>query len=466
MKKFVISLFLLICTPVYAAEICGWNVVLEVVPSDSDCPESPSDYPFVLKPGCTVNVSDTGGCISNYKVCCPDTTKSYLNSVNIKKTQILVPIGQEMDIIESLVAQAQAEVAVPICSDGYNRVIDNPGYYADIKSNSSDFTKSDIVVTAFSRVGCSKFDNNSTIVLNPLQSGGGSTVESLVELQKVNTALTTIKTVLDNIPNSTNPLLTDIKTLLQTGLNFNSEALETGINQVGVNTAAGNEILTAINNKLTQNCTTVWDPNGGVCSWYDYDRDGIPETQLCTGENVTTCEGLDVSDSASLAKLQEIKDAIIAGQGQGGSMGNYSGTVNIDLTETNGFLSDIKDFLGDIKSWSLYTPSPFVDANLTADGYKSTTGGLTGSIPSLQDYKDEFSNFATLAKQSVLAQTIEGVFGGAPTTGVSVVSFNGGVYGVHSFDFSFWSPFFSVIRGFCLILSVVTCINIIVLKGR
>lgn len=463
--NFLLFFLFLVVPPAYSAEICGWSVAFEITAYGMDCPSVARPYEFELFSGCAVSYSETSNCVSLYKICCPDTTKSYEDSITLKKTQTAVAVGQEQQIAEGLYEQAKLEIVPPNCSPGYSKTADLLGYASDIKSNPSDYSKSDVTITAWGRIGCSKFTNTTTVSLNPVSSGGGTAVESLVELQKVNTALTTIKTVLDNIPNSTNPLLTDIKTLLQDGLNFNSEALETGINQVavntnqvGVNTAAGNEILTAINNKLTQNCTTVWDPNGGSCTTYDHDRNpGTPDITTCTGANVTTCEGLDVSDSASLAKLQEIKDAIIAGQGQS-TIGNYSGTFNIDLTETNSFLDQIKDFFSGSSTLSEHT-----DASASKTAYSSSY--FEEGIPTSQSYSNEFNGFVSDMKATPLYGLMGGFFNGVPTSGVSVVSFNGGRYGTHSYDFSSWGSILTVIKALVLIIFAAMSMKIIFLKG-
>ncbi len=461
---FVFCFLFLFVVPAYSVEVCGWAVAYEITAYGMDCPASAKPYEFELYSGCSVPYSETADCISLYKVCCPDTTQAYEDTLVIKKSQADVPIGQEFQVAENLVALAQAEVVAPVCSSGYKKILDLPGHSLNISSSASDYTKNDVTVTVLARVGCSKFTSNTTISLNPIQTGGGFSAESLVELQAINTALSTIKTVLDNIPNSTNPLLTDIKTLLQTGLNFNSEALETGINQVavntnqvGVNTAAGNEILTAINNKLTQNCTTVWDPNLN-CTSGDWDRDpNTPPTDQCTGENTTTCEGLDVSDSASLAKLQEIKDAIIAGQGQS-TMGNYSGTVNIDLTETNSSLTQIKDFFSGSSTLTQHT-----DTSASKTAYSSSY--FEEGIPTSQSYSNEFNSFVSDVKATPLYGLMGGFFSGVPTSAVSVVSFNGGRYGTHSYDFSSWGSILTVIKALVLIIFAAMSMKIIFLKG-
>lgn len=447
------SFLFLFVVPSYSAEICGWSVAFEITAYGMDCPSQAKPYEFELFSGCAVSYSETANCISLYKVCCPDTTRAYEDILVIKKSQTNVPIGQESQVVQNLVALAEAEVVPPTCSAGYNKTFDLPGYSSDIKSSPSDFTKNDVTVTVLARVGCSKFTGNTTISLNPIQTGGGISVESLVELQKVNTALTSIKTVLDNIPNSTNPLLTDIKTLLQNGLNFNSTALESGISQVGVNTATGNDLLNQINNKLTTNCSTVWDPNINCYPQLD----GVPVVgATCYGGNVTVCEGLDVSDSASLAKLQEIKDAIIAGGG---------GTVNADLTETNNRIDTSNGFLSDIKNFFVGSSTLLQHTDTSASKTAYSSSYFEVGIPTPQSYSNEFNSFVSNMKATPLYGLMGGFFNGVPNSGVSVVSFDGGRYGTHSYDFSSWGSILTVIKALVLIIFAAMSMKIIFLKG-
>lgn len=440
----------------YSAEVCGWRTYLDITNPGELCPSSAlalsSTQLATYGIGCSQSESISGDCVTQYKICCTDTTKSYEDAVTFKNTTT-VNVGTEQDVAMALYERVKADIVSPSCASGYSKTADLLGFVSDIKSSSSNYMKSDVTVTSWGRVGCSKFTNSTTVVLNPVQTGGGSTAESLVELQKVNTALTSIKGILDSIETTgqaSNPLLTDIKTLLQDGLDFNSAALETGINQVGVNTASSNDILNAINTKLTKDCTTTWDPNGGTCSWVDSDRNpSTPDIQICSGADVTNCEGIDVSDSAALGKLQEIKDLLASGTG---------GTVNADMTETNSILTDIKNFLTGASSLVPYTDE---SASKTAYSYSD----FITTVPTVTNYKDEFNTFVTNMKSTPLYGLLGSFFNSVPIQGTSIISFNGGKYGHHTFDFATWSSVFLVLKALVLIIFASLSLKIIFLKG-
>ena len=465
MKKLSVNIFIffLFASNAFADGFCGNSILVSLI-KDSDglssCPNTVADYPYSLDVGCSVAESFVVGCLYVYKICCGDTSKKYEDSTVQTLLSQSVTIGQEEVAAQTKYEEFKDSAVVPACTTGFQTTSEMMGYvYLVTPSYSTnDYTKSDVAVSAWNRVGCSKF----TVTLNPVQSGGGTNAESLAELQAINIALAGIKTVLDNVPNTTNPLLTDIKTLLQDGLNFNSEVLETGINQVAVNTAAGNGILSAINEKIIQDCTTVNVVVPGSC-WDSSNRFGPPVSCqegslncVCSYTEQTECGGIKVSDSNSLVLLGEIRDILT----QSGGFGNYTSgsSVNVDMEETNGFLSDIKDFFSGSS-----TLSENNDTSASKEAYSSSF--FEEGTPTTESYKDLFNDFVGDMKSTSLYGLMGGFFSGVPNSGISTISFNGGVYGSHSFDFSSWGSILTVIKALVLIIFAAMSMKIIFLKG-
>lgn len=440
------------------AGFCGNSILVSLV-KDSDggssCPEIAPDYPYTLSSDCSVSTKSVVGCLYVYKICCGDISKKYEDSTVKVELGQSVEIGREPVKAEEIYTKFKnsTSIGAPACSQGFTTTSEMMGYVYHVTPSysTSDYTKSDVAVSMWNRVGCSKFTSSTTVVLNPVESGGGSNSASLAELQKTNTTLTSIKEIMDSIKTTgqaSNPLLTDIKTLLQDGLDFNSAALETGINQVGINTASSNDILNAINNKLTQNCTTTWDPNIN-CYWGPPVPPSRDPVWTCSGGNVTNCKGIDVSDSAALGKLQEIKNLLASGSG---------GTVNVDMAQTNGILTDIKNFLIGASSLTSYN-----DDSGSKTAY-SHSDFLT-STPTATSYKDEFATFQTNMESTPLYGLLGSFFGNVPHEGTSIIAFNGGRYGQHTVDFASWSSVFRVLKALVLIIFASLSLKIIFLKG-
>lgn len=142
-----------------------------------------------------------------------------------------------------------------------------------------------------------------------------------------------------------------------------------------------------------------------------------------------------------------------------------SGGGSTDMTTTNNLLTDTKGFLSGISN-ALTGPSTLASAPATAPrtAYKSQTVEDIDLFMAA-DYRTAFTSFQTSAQNTAVFKLIDGFFGGVPHDGSSVVSFNGGVFGSHTFDFATWATFMAVLKGIILVMFSAASVRIVILKG-
>lgn len=424
------------------AGFCGNYILVSLVKNSdgtSTCSETAPDYPYTLDSGCSVSSKSVVGCLYVYKICCGDTSKQYEDSTTSTLLAQSIDVGREEEAAASKYEEFKTSAVAPICADGFKTTSEMLGYvyYVTPSYSTGDYTKSDVSVSAWNRVGCSKFTNTTTVTLNPVSGSGtgGTTAITSEQLDTTNSLLTDIKFYVNSIPKTdTSGTLTDIKNLLSTGLNFNSSNMES--------------LLTDIKDKLQQACTTTQ-------TYLGVDLKGNPIYSTST-----SCSGLSVSDSATQSLLTDVKSSL-----SNLSTGGTGGTV--DMTETNtiltgskSFLSDIKDFFSGSSSLSQYS-----DSSASKAAYSSSYLSDSSSVPTLDSYETAFSDFTNNMKTTSLYGLMGSFFTSVPNSGSSIVSFDGGVYGSHSYDFSSWSSIMSVIKAFVLITFAAISLKIIFLKG-
>jgi hypothetical protein len=398
----------------YAEQVCGNRIVLLI--NNNLCGGTVPTYN--PPSGCIVNSSSITGCIAVYQVCCPvEGTPRYTDSGAQVITIPSVTIGTEYDVAASYYESAKDGVNSPACQSPYITNSEMKGYVYDVKPSPSDYTKSDVRITMWNRVGCEKFTNTTAVPLDPISGGGGSGSGSV--------DLTT-----------TNDLLNQIKLAIES-------AGDKGDNQ---------GVIDAVNN-----IKALLD-TGGVAN---------PNTLLQAIKDVLT--GIDAKDAEGNQLLVQIRDILQSG----GGFTNYSGggTVNIDMTETNGLLTDVKNSIISIGE-SIISLVSSVSGDSSLGGYVDNTASkpaysssFFAGTPTLESYKASFNAFTKDMMSTPLFGLVGGFFGAVPNGGSSVVSFNGGVYGSHIYDFSSWGSVLSVLRGLVLVMFAAASVRIIFLKG-
>lgn len=451
MKKFTGSLVIVLALSNSAFAICYNKYVSAANSSNLGCYDTPPVY--TAPSGCSISSSQMVGCLAFYEICCTGDTTRYEDGAAQTMTGSNVTVGQEYEVANQLYEEALAGVGgsfSPSCQAGFRTTSEGKGFIYDVKPDPANLTKSEVRVSMFDRVGCESFSNNTTIILEPIGGTGGGGSGGSTDMTATNTILNNIKTRLDQLPaTDNNPVLTEIKTILENGLAVTGGG--------STDMTATNNLLDAIKTKLDGSCSLQWSSNGGECGWWG---PGFtlepPYTWQCTGGNVQVCDGLVVKDSQTLQALNDIKDLLASGGGSGGST---------DMTETNGILSTISGFITDIKDFFAGASSLPENVDNTASKPAYSSSFFETGTPTLDSYKTAFNGFTNDMKATPLFGLVGGFFGGAPTGGSSVVSFNGGVYGTHSYDFSSWSSIMSVIKGIILVMFAAASMKIIFLKG-
>lgn len=453
MKKFTGSLLIVLFAVNSSFAICYNKYLSAADSSNLGCYDSPPVY--TPPSGCSISSSQMVGCLAHYQICCTGETTRYEDGAAQTMIGSNVNVGQEYEVANQLYQEALAGVGgsfSPACQSGFRSTSEARGFVYDVKPDPANLTKSEVRVSMFDRVGCESFSNNTTIILEPIGGTGGGTGGIVnIDMTATNTILNDIKTRLSELPGTdNNPVLLEIKTILQNGLAVTGGG--------STDMTATNDLLTAIRTKLNGSCTSLWDPNLN-CSWGDWDRDpATPDTPNCLGGDVITCNGIQVTDPTTVAALNDIKNILASGGGGGG-------TVNVDMTETNGFLSTISGLFADIKGFFNGASSLPENVDNTASKPAYSSSFFEIGTPTLDSYKGAFNGFTNDMKATPLYGLVGGFFRGAPTGGSSVVSFNGGVYGTHSYDFSSWVSIMSVIKGIVLVMFAAASIRIIFLKG-
>lgn len=383
--------------------------------------------------GCSVSSSAMQGCLAVYQICCDDSVTGYETGAPHIDTLTGVDVGSEYEAAKLFYEDMQVNgYAAPACEPGFQSTWETKGMIHKSEPDPSDFTKSKVTVSTFYRQGCDVFSNTSSSSYTPIGSVGGSGGSGgSIDLTSTNDLLNQIKSAIDS-------------------------AGTKGDNQ---------GVIDAVNN-----IKALLDV-GGVAN---------PSNLLTSIKGVL--DGIDLKDGEGNALLTEIRDILQAG---GGGFTGYSGgggsggTVNIDMTETNGLLSGIADLLTSVKDTviaakdSLLSLVSSVSGDSSLGGYVDNTASkpaysssfFEAGTPTIDSYKGAFNGFTNDMKATPLFGLVGGFFGGAPTGGSSVVSFNGGVYGTHSYDFSSWSSIMSVIKGIILVMFAAASIKIIFLKG-
>lgn len=161
------------------------------------------------------------------------------------------------------------------------------------------------------------------------------------------------------------------------------------------------------------------------------------------------------TNTAGLVSPGAIDVNIVSGGGGG---------VATDMTATNNLIGAGNTSLGSIDnavSGVSTLPSQGVPAAVNA--YLSSN--LSDHIPTVADYTTEYNTFKTNMEATSLYGLIAGFFSGVPAGGSSVYSFNGGVFGNHSYDFASWGSIMTLLRGLTLVAFGAASLRIIFLKG-
>lgn len=145
--------------------------------------------------------------------------------------------------------------------------------------------------------------------------------------------------------------------------------------------------------------------------------------------------------------------------GGGGVVG-----VATDMTATNNLIGTGNSSLGSIdNAVSGVSTLPAQGVPAAVNAYLSSN--LVDHIPTVVDYTTEYNTFKTNMEATSLYGLIAGFFGGVPFGGSSVYSFNGGVFGNHSYDFASWGSVMILLRGLTLVAFGAASLRIIFLKG-
>lgn len=287
--------------------------------------------------GCSVSSSAMQGCLAVYQICCDDSVKGYETGAPHIDTLTGVDVGSEYEAAKLFYEDMQVYgYAAPACEPGFQSTWEGKGMVHNSEPDPSDFTKSKVTVSSFYRQGCDVFSNTSSSSYTPIGSVGGSGG--------------TGGTVTVDMA-ATNDLLTAIKAAIE------------GAGNKGDNTG----VIDAVNNKGQGTIDAV----NNIKALLEVGGAANPNALLQSIKGVL--DGLGTSGTEGNQLLTDIKT--ILQNGTGGTGGGTGGTVNVDMTETNGLLTDSKGILGSIKDKidSLYE---------SVTGFFNT-GGDSGSVDAL-----------------------------------------------------------------------------------
>lgn len=504
-KTILIGLFLVMVAQsnkAYAGEFCFTKVYIKITSEDINCDDPPGLLDLTAYNGsCRVDSTSGDVCISSYNVCCDElVVKKYEAGGFLTVTVMNIPVSDYLASASQKFDDLKQDIFAPACDEGFRSTgggvwsISHP-----TPALSGEYGKVDYDAVVVAENSCSKiaFSNNTAVlVIGGVDPGGGSSGSG--DMTVTNTLLSEIKTVIEGSGNTdltgTNELLETIRTAVDNGNMKSTEA--NNLLTLIKDSLAGGIDLGATNGILTEIKTVLENSSGGSGDALVLSEIKTILESLHTGDmntynaldqiikqltpyNCTTgrdgsqsCTGsiLRVSDSAAVGLLSDIK-GLLAGSG-----GGTGGTVNVDMTETNGLLSGITDLMTSVKDTVISVKDSVASLVGSVSGDSSLPGYVDSTLSKSRfvnetmedidlffasDYKSAFSTFQAAAKNTPIFVLINNFFGSVPTGGNSVVSFNGGVFGSHSYDFAKWVGIMSVLKGIILVMFSYACIRIL-----
>lgn len=237
--------------------------------------------------------------------------------------------------------------------------------------------------------------------------------------------------------------------------------------------------------------------SGSIVSHYDYYVGAVSASQVQQSIDSTAFQTNISAQVASNSALQNEVENVIA-QVVAAPPSNLTGppvyqTYPFDVQNATPVVyTDMPQSL-DTNSNPLANWPPFTMPNTTngSTGTGSTTASTTGTSSNptvvttagtytggdasawidyhpgtldMSRFSTRFIAFMTQVQSAPIFSMVRSFFGSVPTGGSSIIEFNAGIYGQHSYDFASWGPLLTVLRGLILIIFSFLAIRVVVLK--
>lgn len=467
MRKELIKFVLFIIFSVSPCFAFDTNYIGLKVQSDNSCPQGSNTPPSNVPAECTSSKISQYKCIDVWKVTCPDTLGSaFENSVvsevpltEMYESQVQTHIN---DSYQSFLAGAAANLGCPGGSTKVGSLGASIGY---VEQGSSPNTVG-VTVDNYAHVYCTK-GSVTDVVVSPLPIGGGigggaADPELLAKLDITNSHLLESK---DLLVTNNNGIIT-IQDILTNGFGNESILLNhiasqlTGIDGVMVQTESG---ITVLNNSVVAGNGLIASVDGKLATEQGILTNGFSTLETGVsglgGSLGTLNTGIDTVNSQLSGigtGIQGINDKLAA-IGGGGTI-NGDVTVNVD---NSGVITELQTIRNDLNSGT-YTGGD----GSGLDAYSAGgTGGEAEVAAKFSFVGEKFNTLKTRVQSTQFVSGFQGFFH-LPAGSTSVISFDGGIYGNHSYDFASWGSIFIVVKSILLVTVSYACVRILVLKGN